>query len=339
MSVSERDSPAFSRRALSAEDVALDRRYGRPSGGFRLWLFSVIFQADTRSGRAFDLLLIAAILLSVLVVVLDSVQALHLRWGSVFNLLEWVFTVLFTLEYAARLICVRHKRRYALSFYGVIDLVAVLPTYLAILVPGLNALIDVRILRLLRIFRLFKLSQYAVEYRQLAQALSSSRRKIMVFVGVVLMVVLVLGTLMYVVEGPQHGFTSIPVAVYWAISTMTTVGFGDLVPKSDLGRAIASFMMLLGWGVLAVPTGIVSAEMMRSGRDAVAEAAQARLRSQPGGELYPRVPSIDSDAEGPVNAPTCPACSLDGHAPDALFCRRCAEPLRPAASAILQQPA
>ena len=199
------DSTADSPTVLSAEDLALDRRYGRPSGSWRLWLFSVIFQADTRSGRGFDLLLIAAILLSVLVVVLDSVQLLHLRWGSAFNVLEWVFTVLFTLEYAARLVCVRHMRRYALSFYGVIDLVAVLPTYLAILVPGLNALIDVRILRLFRIFRLFKLSQYAVEYRQLAHALSASRRKIMVFVGVVLMVVLVLGTLMYVVEGPQHG--------------------------------------------------------------------------------------------------------------------------------------
>ncbi len=177
-------------------------------------------------------------------------------------------------------------------------MLAVLPTYLAILVPQLSALIDVRILRLLRIFRLFKLSHYSAEFRSLSRALAASRRKIAVFVGVVVMVVLVLGTLMYVVEGPEHGFTSIPVAVYWAISTMTTVGFGDLVPKTDLGRMIASMMMLLGWGVLAVPTGIVSAEMVNAGREASADNADS--------------------------APTvCEACGSGNHAADAHFCRRC----------------
>jgi voltage-gated potassium channel len=172
-------------------------------------------------------------------------------------------------------------------------------------------LIDVRILRLLRVFRIFKMSRYAQEYRTLATALAASRRKIMVFVGFVLMVVLVMGTLMYVVEGPQHGFTSIPVAVYWAVSTMTTVGFGDLVPKTGLGRAIASAMMLLGWGVLAVPTGIVSAEMVRHGREAAGD--------------MPGTPAA-ANAAGAVD---CAACGSGAHAADARFCRRCGAALPP----------
>jgi voltage-gated potassium channel len=279
-------------------------RFGKPTHGWRLRLYSVIFESETRAGRAFDLLLIAVILFSVLVVMLDSVQPIRARWGEVFGVFEWVFTVVFTLEYIARLACLGRPLRYARSFYGVIDLLALLPTYLAILVPGLSVLIDVRILRLLRVFRIFKMSRYAAEYRALATALAASRRKIMVFVGFVFMVVLVLGTLMYVVEGPQHGFTSIPVAIYWAISTMTTVGFGDLVPKTDIGRAIASLMMLLGWGVLAVPTGIVSAEMVRHGRDATPEGLIGRGLL---GDMTTR----------------CTGCGTEGHAVDARFCRRC----------------
>jgi voltage-gated potassium channel len=212
-------------------------------------------------------MLIAVIVTSVVVVILDSVQPVREQWRPVFNALEWVFTILFTLEYIARLCCVNKPLRYALSFYGVIDLLALLPTFLVAFAPEMAYLIDVRILRLLRVFRIFKLSRYSVEYRALVSAVASSRRKITVFVGFVMLVVLVMGTLMSVVEGPVHGFTSIPVAIYWAISTMATVGFGDLVPKTDLGRAIASVMMLLGWGVLAVPTGIVTAEMARRGPD------------------------------------------------------------------------
>jgi voltage-gated potassium channel len=230
-------------------------------------LYSVIFESDSPAGRLFDLLLIGVILASVTVVILDSVQAVRQRAGPAFNVLELVFTALFTLEYLARLACVRHPLRYALSFYGVIDLLALLPTFLAALTPELAYLIDVRILRLLRVFRIFKLSRYSLEYRMLVDAVAASRRKITVFVGFVLLVVLVMGTLMYVVEGPAHGFTSIPTGVYWAISTMATVGFGDLVPKTDVGRAIASVMMLIGWGVLAVPTGIVTAEMARRPRE------------------------------------------------------------------------
>lgn len=245
--------------------AATDSRFDKPSHGWRRTLFTVIFEADTRAGLWFDLALIAVIVTSVLVVILDSVQSIREHWRPVFNALEWVFTILFTLEYIARLCCVNKPLRYALSFYGVIDLLALLPTFLVALAPELAYLIDVRILRLLRVFRIFKLSRYSVEYRALVMAVASSRRKITVFVGFVMLVVLVMGTLMYVVEGPEHGFTSIPVAIYWAISTMATVGFGDLVPKTDLGRAIASVMMLLGWGVLAVPTGIVTAEMARRG--------------------------------------------------------------------------
>jgi voltage-gated potassium channel len=264
----------------------------RPARGWRRTLYIVVYEAETPAGRAFDLAVIAAILASVAVVVLDSVPAISRRAGPVFAVLEWVFTLLFTLEYAARLACMPRPLRYALSFYGVIDLLALLPTYLAVLVPELHALIDVRILRLLRIFRIFKLSRYAAEYRHLSDALFASRRKIAVFLGFVLMMVLVAGTLMYVIEGPAHGFTSIPTATYWAVTTMTTVGFGDITPRTDLGRFLSSLMMLLGWGVLAVPTGIVTAEM----------SARRGL---------PTVPR------------RCEACGTDESLPEANFCRHC----------------
>lgn len=232
-----------------------------PLQGWRLRLYTIIFEADTRAGRLFDMTLIVAILLSIAVVVADSVPELHERWQWQFTWAEWCFTALFTLEYLARLACTRRPLRYATSFFGVVDLLALLPTYLALLFPGAHALIDVRVLRLLRIFRVFKLTSYLTEYRGLGRALQASARKIIVFITGVLMIVLVMGTLMYVVEGPDHGFSTIPTSVYWAITTMTTVGFGDITPKTDLGRFIASVMMLLGWGTLAVPTGIVTAEM------------------------------------------------------------------------------
>lgn len=272
---------------------------GRPLQGWRLRLYTVIFEADTRAGRAFDLALIVAILASVGVVMADSVAALHARHGALFGALEWGFTLLFTAEYLARLACVRHPLRYATSFYGVIDLLAVLPTYLAFFVPELHALIDVRLLRLLRIFRILKLGAYVEEYGALARALFASRRKIAVFLSFVLMVVSILGTLMYLVEGPEHGFTSIPTSVYWAITTMTTVGFGDITPKTDLGRALASVVMLLGWGTLAVPTGIVSAEF-----------AVQRLGREP-------------------TTRSCHECLSEGHLASAAFCRDCGVPLPP----------
>jgi voltage-gated potassium channel len=273
--------------------------FGRPAAGWRLRLYTVIFEADTRAGRLFDLTLIWLILASVAVVVLDSVEAVRAQYGGLFTVLEWTFTLLFTAEYVARLVCVRQPMRYVRSFYGVIDLLAVLPTYLAVLVPGLHALIDVRLLRLLRLFRILKLGAYVAEFGAMGRALASSRRKIFVFLSFVMLVVWVMGTLMYVVEGPAGGFTSIPIGVYWAITTMTTVGFGDITPKTDLGRLIASVMMLIGWGTLAVPTGIVSAEFVAQ-----------KVHREP-------------------TTRTCHECLSEGHLPNARFCRDCGAELPP----------
>ncbi|MDF3037147.1 MAG: ion transporter [Paucimonas sp.] len=243
-------------------------RFGKPEGGFRLRLYTVIFEADTRAGWWFDVTLIVAILASIAVVLMDSLETTHARHAAALNVLEWFFTGLFTVEYIARLACVQRPMRYATSFFGVIDLLSILPTYIALLFPEAYALLDVRILRLLRIFRVFKLTLYVAEYSALAEALHASRRKITIFISAVLMIVLVMGTVMYVVEGPEHGFTSIPISMYWAIVTMTTVGYGDMTPQTELGKLIASMMMLLGWGVLAVPTGIVTSELtaQRMGR-------------------------------------------------------------------------
>lgn len=266
---------------------------GRPLQGWRLKVYTVIFEADTRAGKAFDTGLILLVLLSVLVVMLESVASIQARHGRLLDVLEYFFTAVFTIEYLLRLACVRYPMRYALSFYGVVDLLAVLPTYLAFFFPELYALVDVRVLRLLRVFRIFKLGAYLAEFAMLGQALRASVRKIMVFLSVVLMVVTIMGTVMYLVEGPANGYTSIPTSIYWAITTMTTVGFGDITPKTDLGRAIASLMMLLGWGVLAVPTGIVTAEMtaQRQGR--------------------------------PTTTRSCHECLSEGHLPEARFCRDC----------------
>lgn len=227
-------------------------------------LRTIIFGTDTTWGLRFDQFLIYAILLSLLVVVLDSIESISKTYHAELAFFEWIFTLLFTIEYVLRVYSAPNRMKYVFSFFGVIDLLAILPTYLALMFPELQALIDVRILRLVRIFRIFKLTQYMSEYQHLADAMSASKRKILVFLSIVLMVVMVMGTLMYVVEGPNHGFTSIPVAIYWAITTMTTVGFGDITPQTDLGKLIASVMMLMGWGTLAVPTGIVTAEMSHS---------------------------------------------------------------------------
>lgn len=304
-------APGPAREAPS--EAALDAlRYGRPTGGWRLAGYRVIFESDTAAGRRFDIALIWAILASIAVVVLDSVASLAQRWGPWFDAAEWGFTLLFTAEFAARLVCIDRPRRYVLSFYGLIDLLSVAPTYLAVLVPGLHALIDVRILRLLRIFRIFKLSRYASEMQHLRSAIAASRRKILVFLGFVLMVVLVMATLMYVIEGTENGYTSIPVAMYWAITTMTTVGFGDITPKTDLGRLIASMMMLLGWGVLAVPTGIVTAEM----------SAQRNATDDPTGGPTGRAGAA-LDAVLHLGQRHCAACDRRGHSADARFCRHC----------------
>jgi voltage-gated potassium channel len=279
--------------------------YGKPAGGLRRRMFDVIFEADTPAGRRFDILLVCVILLSILAVILDSVPSLQSGWNEALNAAEWGFTVLFTLEYLARLACVNRPWRYASGFYGVIDLLSVLPTYASLLVPGSALLLDIRILRLLRVFRIFKLTLYIEEYTRLGEALAASRRKILVFLSVVLMVIVIMGTLMYVIEGPANGFTSIPTAMYWATVTLTTVGYGDIAPKTSVGKAIASFMMLLGWGILAVPTGIVTAEMT------------IRRHDRRGATRVPE--------PAPADAPgrCCPGCGSAGHALGARFCKDC----------------
>ena len=275
------------------------QHYGIPAAGWRRRAFIVVFESDTRAGRLFDLWLLALIVVSVVVVMLDSVGDIARTHGRLFSLLEWMFTLLFSAEYLLRLACVRHPLRYARSFFGVVDVLSVLPTYLAFFFPELHSLIDIRLLRLLRVFRILKVTAYMTEYRNLGAALWASRRRIVVFIGTVFMIVILMGTLMYVVEGAEHGFTSIPVSVYWAITTMTTVGFGDITPKTDLGRAIASFMMLLGWGTLAVPTGIVTAEMTsrRLARD--------------------------------IQMRHCPACGSTVHLPEARYCQSCGAEMPP----------
>ncbi len=290
------DSPEPGQRSPEtplAEQQAAEA-FGKPPAGIRRRLYNVIFEADSPAGRNFDIGLVIAILLSILVVVLDSVPAINAAHSRTMNLLEWGITLLFTGEYIARLMCVRHPIRYATSFFGIIDLLSVLPTYFSLFIPEAAVLLDVRILRLLRVFRIFKLTLYINEYTLLGGALRASGRKILVFLSVVLMAVLILGTVMYVVEGPKHGYTSIPVAMYWATVTMTTVGYGDITPQTGLGKLIASFMMLLGWGILAVPTGIVTAEM-----------TSQRL------------------GQRRASARTCAACNSKGHEPKARFCQDC----------------
>ncbi|MFC3458734.1 MULTISPECIES: ion transporter [Massilia] len=276
--------------------------FGKPSAGWRARMHEVIFGIDTPAGRNFDIALVCVVLLSIVVVMLESVPQVRARHAGVMHALEWAFTLLFTVEYIARLICVQRPARYATSFYGLVDLVSVLPTYISLLVPGSGALLDIRVLRLLRVFRIFKLTLYLEEYTRLGEALAASRRKIMVFLSVVLMAIVILGTLLYVVEGPESGFTSIPTAMYWATVTMTTVGYGDITPHTPLGKLIASFMMLLGWGILAVPTGIVTAEMT----------------SQRLGRRGPRTPER-----------SCAACGSTEHDPRARFCKDCGAALSP----------
>lgn len=249
---------------------------GGPHPGWRAVIYRVAFESETPAGRLFDKVLIWAILLSVGVVVADSIPSLHTDWYLAFDIAEWAFTILFTIEYLLRLICLKRPQHYAKSFFGIIDLLAVLPTYLALFFPAIHVLIDVRVLRLLRIFRIFKLTAYLSEYQLLARALSASRRKIFVFLSAITLVIVVVGSLMYVVEGPENGFTSIPTSIYWAITTMTTVGYGDITPQSPFGRFVTALMMLLGWGTLAVPTGIVTSEIaLRQSREKSSSTALA----------------------------------------------------------------
>ncbi len=252
-------------------------------------------EADTPAGRAFDLALIALIIGSVLVVSLETLPGLSAESYTLLRRCEWVLTALFTIEYALRLVAVQRPRVYAMSFYGLVDLLAILPTWISLLVPGAGVLLVVRVLRLLRIVRVLKLSRYLVEADVIGTALRASARKIGVFLLAVTTIVVIVGSVMYLVEGPAHGFTSVPISMYWAVVTLTTVGYGDLAPATALGKAIASLVMIPGYGIIAVPTGIVTAEFTHR-RD--------------------RAPVLSTQV--------CGQCELDDHAADASYCRRCA---------------
>jgi voltage-gated potassium channel len=233
---------------------------------WRSALHRVIFGAETPAGRWFDVILIFSILASVAVVMLDSIQAVQAAHGRLLNGLEWVFTFLFTAEYVLRLLCSPRPRRYATSFFGTVDLVSILPTYLAVLFPAGRFFVVLRILRILRVFRVLKLVQYVGEANVLRRALWASRRKIIVFLFALLTLVVVLGSLMYVIEGEANGFTSIPRSVYWAVVTLTTVGYGDISPQTSPGQMLAAVIMIMGYSIIAVPTGIVTAEMSNAVR-------------------------------------------------------------------------
>jgi voltage-gated potassium channel len=262
-------------------------------------LHEIVFEADTPAGKAFDVLLIVSILGSVVVVMLDSVATIQARAGAWLTRLEWTFTVLFTIEYLVRLASVRRPVKYALSFFGVIDLLAIIPTYLSLVIAGAQSLLVIRILRLLRVFRVFKLGYYLSEARVLTTAMQASRAKITVFLTLVMSIAVVMGALLYLIEGEASGFTSIPRGMYWAVVTMTTVGYGDIAPDTVLGQIAAGALMVLGYAIIAVPTGIVSAEL------------------------------VQAAAHQPVSTQACPSCSAEGHDDDAVYCKYCGEPLFP----------
>ncbi|HEX2532472.1 MAG TPA: ion transporter [Chitinophagaceae bacterium] len=265
--------------------------------GWRSRLHEVIYESNTAAGKAFDVSLLALIVISILIVMADSIAPWNKKYGQVFLQIEWVITILFTIEYLLRLISIKRPLLYIFSFHGIIDLLAIIPSYLSIFFAGAQSLLVFRALRLLRIFRIFKLSHYLSEMRFLGSAIRSSLRKIAIFMMIVLMLVIILGSVMYLVEGRENGYSSIPDSIYWAIVTITTVGYGDISPVTPAGKFIASFIMLIGYGIIAVPTGIITTEM-----------ASVMRRQEQQHEV-------------------CPRCGKEGHDADANFCKRCGEKL------------
>lgn len=261
-------------------------------GPYKAALFRVIFRSDTPAGQAFDVALIAAIGVSVAVVMMTTVESIEARHGRLLYGIEWFFTVLFTVEYFLRLYCVRDRGNYATSFFGVVDLLAVLPTYLGLILAGTAPMLVIRVLRILRLFRVMHMDRYVGEANLLLEVMRASWRKVLVFVYVVLTLVVVFGTLMYMVEGEEGGFRSIPDSMYWAIVTLTTVGFGDITPVTPLGKFIASMIMITGYGIIALPLGIFFSELTEANR---------RRKSRR----------------------ACPDCKLKGHEADAVHCRAC----------------
>ncbi len=264
---------------------------------FKERLHEIIFEADTPEGKAFDVALLIAIVASVLVVILESVKEYQLKYGEWLYVFEWIFTIIFTIEYLLRLYTVNKPIKYASSFFGIIDLLAILPTFLSLIITGAQTLLVIRILRLLRVFRIFKLGHFLIEGDVLLRSLKASRVKITVFLFFIVLMVTIIGAVMYLVEGGQgnEGFSNIPKSIYWAVVTMTTVGYGDITPTTEIGQFLSALVMILGYAVLAVPTGIVSAEMIRTNR---------RLNTQ-----------------------NCRFCGKEGHDDDASFCKSCGHQL------------
>jgi voltage-gated potassium channel len=260
---------------------------------WRARLHEIIYESNTPAGKAFDVSLLFAIVASILIVMFDSVEEWHDRYGVLFGVLEWAFTILFTIEYILRLISLRKPIRYVLSFIGIIDLLAIIPSYLSVLFVGAQSLLVLRALRLLRVFRIFKLTHFLSEILFLRVAIKASLKKIAIFMLVVLSLVIILGSVMYLVEDKANGFTNIPDSIYWAIVTITTVGYGDIAPITPLGKFIASFIMLIGYGIIAVPTGIITTEM-----------------------------AIAARSKGHKHE-TCPNCGREGHDNDAKHCKYC----------------
>jgi voltage-gated potassium channel len=268
------------------------------SGKFRKNVHEIIFESDTKTGRYFDYVLFAAIILSVVIVMLDSVASLNAKYGEIFWAIEWALTILFTIEYLLRIIAVDKPSKYIFSFYGIIDFLAIVPTYLSIFLIGSQYLIVLRILRLLRIFRVLKLVRYVGAAETLRVAIENSRGKIIVFIEVVLVLVVVIGSMMYLIEGPPNGFTSIPKSIYWAIVTVTTVGYGDIAPNTVLGQMLASVLMITGYAIIAVPTGIITTEM--------GKIKETRIK---------------------LNTQVCQSCHHHLHDDDAKYCKKCGNSL------------
>jgi len=254
-------------------------------------IHEIIFEADTKTGKVFDISLLVAIILSVTVVMLESVKTIDIKYAIQFDRLEWFFTILFTIEYALRIYVINKPFKYIFSFYGIVDLLSIIPTYLGLFLGGAESLMVIRTLRLLRVFRVLKLTQFIGDSNQLVEALKASRRKIMIFLFAVIAITIIAGTAMYLIEGSEHGFNSIPHSIYWAIVTLTTVGYGDISPQTWAGQLLASILMIVGYGVIAVPTGIVTSEMTKT--------------------------------KPHLNTTSCQNCGEENHDNDAKFCRSC----------------
>jgi len=266
----------------------------------KLKLYEIVFEADTPAGKTFDVVLLLAVVLSVIAVMLESVESINNKYSTFLHISEWFFTIIFTIEYVLRIAIINKKSKYIFSFFGIIDLLTILPSFIGLIIPGsTHSLAIIRSLRLLRVFRVFKLSRYVSESQSLIKALVASKQRIGVFFFFVIMIVFILGTVMYLIEDKEAGFTNIPQSIYWAVVTLTTVGYGDIAPSTPLGKFIAGFVMILGYAIIAIPTGIITSEMNKTHK------------------------------KGGITTQVCPNCLKEGHDTDAEFCKFCGAEINP----------